>query len=258
MEDREEIIVSFTTWKPRIHNIPIVVDSLLSQTLLPDKIVINLACHEIIPYEVNNYIIEHSIEINRVEDTKVYKKLLPTLLKYPNACIINIDDDFIYPSHMIHDFLTMHKRYPNNPISGNNQVLYGMQCHCGCASLTKKEYFGELLTSVDEELISHCKSDDLVFSYLATLAGHPYLRTKNAYFYNMQAIESSEPYSSFDYKKVFNETYQYLNNRLGALPNVLSILINNNSVMKDWHQMPLLYSLEHYYASSHTHRKSAA
>ena len=80
----ERIIVSLTTWSKRIGNIPVVLDTIFNQTVQPDLVVLNLAHDEIIPEDVKHYINSHNIEINRVKDTKVYKKLIPTLKKYPN------------------------------------------------------------------------------------------------------------------------------------------------------------------------------
>ena len=133
---REEIIVSLTTWKPRIHNIPVVLESIYAQTIQPDKVVLNIAFDEVIPENIQKYIDIHQIEVNYVPDTKVYKKFLPTLLKYPRACVINIDDDCIYPETMLEDFMDLHAQYPQYPISGNHLIHDGMQCHCGCASMT--------------------------------------------------------------------------------------------------------------------------
>lgn len=120
----EQIIISLTTYSRRFNNIPAVLDSIYGQTLLPDKVVLNLAIDETIPETVQSYISDHHIEVNRVPDTKVYKKLIPTLRKYPNDCIITIDDDFLYPENMIEDFMNIHEKYPHNPISGNRIVFF--------------------------------------------------------------------------------------------------------------------------------------
>ena len=148
---KERVIVSLTTYSKRIGNIPVVLDTIFAQTVPPDLVVLNLAYDEVIPEYVIKYIESHSIEVNRVPDTKVYKKLIPTLKKFPQDSIISIDDDFLYPSNMIEDFLHIHKLYPNNPISGNDVVQYGMQCHCGCASLMKYCFLGNEIDYIDDE-----------------------------------------------------------------------------------------------------------
>ena len=74
----ERIIVSMTTYSKRVANIPAVLDTIFAQTLLPDLVVINFAIDEVIPDNVQSYINSHNIELNRVPDTKVYKKIIPT------------------------------------------------------------------------------------------------------------------------------------------------------------------------------------
>ena len=215
---KERVIVSLTTYSKRIGNIPVVLDTIFAQTVPPDLIVLNLAYDEVIPNHVIKYIESHSIEVNRVPDTKVYKKLIPTLKKYPQDSIISIDDDFLYPNNMIEDFLHIHKLYPNNPISGNDVVQYGMQCHCGCASLMKYCYLGNEIDYIDEEVMKHCPSDDLVYTYFSNRNNHPYIRTEKLYYNNMQSYLEGDSYS----KDVgggtgITDTYDYLMKRFGQL-----------------------------------------
>lgn len=220
MNMKEEIIVSLTTWKPRIQNLPIVLDTIYSQTVMPDKVVLNLSYDEEIPENIQEYIDYHKIEVNFVPNTKVYKKFIPTLLKYPQACVINIDDDCIFPSSMIEDFMNTHKRYPQFPISGNKVVLFGMQCHCGCASLTKYEYFGDCLNYIDEEVMSNCTSSDMVYTYVALKNNHPYICSKEIYYENviLNDLEFA-PYSKQqrDGENSAIKTFNYLIGRFGKL-----------------------------------------
>lgn len=218
---QEEIIVSMTTWKPRMHNIPIVLDTIYAQTVQPDKIVINLAYDEIVPENIQEYIESHQIEVNFVPNTKVYKKFLPTLLKYPEACVINIDDDCIFPPNMIEDFMVMHKKYPQFPISGNKVVLFGLQCHCGNASLTKYEHFGDNLKAIDEDLMQNCTSSDIVYTYLAAKNNHPYICSEGTYFDNvMQGFLEHSPYTRqvIEVDNGIIKSFQYLVKRFGELP----------------------------------------
>lgn len=228
----ERIIVSLTTWTKRICNIPVVLDSIFTQSIPPDFVVLNLAYDEEIPKEVKNYLELHKVEVNRVEDTKVYKKLIPTLQLYPDDCIISIDDDWIYPDGMIADFLNIHRKYPDFPISGNREVINGWQCHCGCASLTKACYFGDLLKQIDCDLRNNCPSDDIVYTYLATAAGHPYIRTQNMYFSNMQPYNADDSYSfaMVDNANGINNSIKYLECRFGSLNNPYCAYINDSYI----------------------------
>ncbi len=216
----ERIIVSLTTYSKRISNIPAVLDTIFSQTLKPDLVVLNLAFEELIPEDVQNYIESHNIEVNRVPDTKVYKKLIPTLKRFPNDCIITIDDDFLYPEGMIEEFMSIHNIWPDHPISGNKDVFFGMLCHCGCASLSKACYYGKFLDYIDDEVIQKCPSDDLVYTFFANKNGHPYINTKSLYFLNMQSYNEGEGYSLLTVSEngIIN-TYNYLSARYGTVNN---------------------------------------
>ena len=226
----EKIIVSLTTWSKRIKNIPVVLDTIFEQTTKPELVVLNLAYDEVVPEDIQNYIDSHHIEVNRVPDTKVYKKLIPTLKKYPNDCIISIDDDWLYPKEMIADFIKIHTLYPNFPISGNDCILFGLQCHCGCASLTKAEYFGNYLDLIDNEVISECPSDDIVYTYFASLSGHPYIRTEDKYFDNMQPYEADDGYTQTHQVLLnsINQSFEYLTNRFGKVNHPFFYYLEDN------------------------------
>lgn len=244
--EKERIIVSLTTYSKRIGNIPVVLDTIFAQTVPPDLVVLNLAYDEVIPEYVIKYIESHSIEVNRVPDTKVYKKLIPTLKKFPQDSIISIDDDFLYPSNMIEDFLHIHKLYPNNPISGNDVVQYGMQCHCGCASLMKYCFLGNEIDYIDDEVMKHCPSDDLVYTYFSNRNNHPYIRTEKLYYNNMQSYLEGDSYS----KDVgggtgITDTYDYLMKRFGQLDQnlILQYIPNADSY--------IVSVIEHVYRKGH-------
>jgi len=234
---KEQIIVSLTTWSARIGNIPAVLDTILSQSMPPDKIVLNLAYGEKIPKEVQDYIDKNDIEVYYTEDTKVYKKLIPTLLRYPEACVISIDDDWLYPKGMIEDFMNTHARYPNNPISGNSVFFNGMSCHCGCASLTKAVFFGDYIHEIVPKFSFKCPSDDIVYTYFSLLSGHAYVRTENEYFTNLKGYKADSSYSDDIFKDtdIIAESYRYLVSQHGDIPISKSIfsLVSDKYVAKE-------------------------
>jgi hypothetical protein len=227
--EKELIIVSLTTWSKRIGNIPKVLDTIFAQTLPPDMVVLNLAFDEVIPPVVQAYIDDHSIEVYRTEDTKVYKKFLPTLKRYPDACVINVDDDMLYPATMIQDFWSMHLLYPNNPICGNHSFCFGRMCHCGEASLTKFGYFEGYLDCIDKDVMLNCPSSDLVFSYFASKAGHPYVPSLG--YYGTDYTEAFNATESWTNNVIQTEgltrTFSYLTQRFGPLPELYSTYIKD-------------------------------
>lgn len=212
----ERIIVTLTTWAPRMRNIPAVLDSIFAQTLPPDLVVLNLDRDDEIPSDVKDYLDVHNVEINLMDNLKVYKKLVPTLRKYPDACVISIDDDWLYPEGMIADFMDVHRRFPDSPVSGNKVSLYGLACHCGCASLTKAEYFGEWLDCIDGRVMECCASDDLAYTYFLARNGKHYERTAGEYYENMESLEERQPYSD-SLTADLDETWNYLQARFGHL-----------------------------------------
>ncbi|MBR1785714.1 MAG: hypothetical protein IJ756_00915 [Paludibacteraceae bacterium] len=214
-----------------MENIPTVLETIYKQTIPPKLVVLNLAYNEQIPTFVKEYINYRHIEIQYVEDTKVYKKILPTLKKYPFDNIICIDDDWLYPPTMIEDFLKIHNKYPNYPISGNKVVIKGRQCHCGCASLVRADFFGDKIYLIDDEVMHKCTSSDIVYTYLATLNNHPYITTEYEYFDNMQSYNSVDGYSENNVgDNGVEDSFEYLEKRFGKLPSVIESYLSNTFV----------------------------
>lgn len=236
MAEKNTVIVTLTSYGPRLGNLPTVLDTIYRQTVPPDFVVLNLAHNEIVPTEILNYLSEHNVEINRVEDTRVYKKLIPTLKKYPNDTIISIDDDWLYPKGMIADFLEIHHTHPDNPISGNRLVYHEMICHCGCASLTKAEYFQPYLDVINN-VIPFCPCDDIVYTYFANKAGHPYIVTHDEYFTNMTPFNEGEGYSESIEEDSLSKSLSYLINKYGEAPHY------PNGYIEDKYLADILYRI---------------
>ena len=214
----KRIVVSLTTWKGRIDTLPLVLESIVNQTLKPWKIVVNLSKQEFasvkeIPKNIRTYMKKHGIEVNWVkDDTKVYKKIIPTLLKYKNDLILSIDDDFIYPKNMIVDFYRKYMEYPNNPISGNRVNKFGMDCHCGCSSLVQYKFYNIFIEDYTR-YYENCKSSDIVYTYIANVNGYSYIRTDGIYFNNMENIPSQTAYSLNNGKysnQIVEDAYEWM------------------------------------------------
>ena len=117
------IYVSISTLPQRLKNIEESVESLLKQTLKPDKIFIN------IPYKYKrfNEVIEDKqipkfknkiIEVTRCEDCGPGTKLIGSLDKIKkNSLLILADDDHTYEDYMIEKFFYFYSKAPNNAYS---------------------------------------------------------------------------------------------------------------------------------------------
>ena len=196
----EKMIITMTTWQKRIQNIPDVLSSILNGTVKPDKIVLNLSIinfplkEDSFPINVKDYLDKHKdiIEINWLKyDTKVWKKSVPTLYKYPNDCIICIDDDFIYPNDFLETFIKAHKENPYTPISGVNIKIFENSIqHCGCASLDKLGFFKNLLDKMPTDIFDN-GDEDTFFTWCYKQMNNQMIFCGKKYHTNMKAISNS-------------------------------------------------------------------
>lgn len=158
----EKIIITMTSWTKRITNVPKTLSSILSNTVKPHKIVVNLAVEEFpqkeasLPGEVSMFFYEHRdiICVNWLSyNTFVWKKIIPTLYLYPHDCVICIDDDRIYHKTFIKEMIDAHKKYPNSPITGANVTINHLKQHCGVGSLDMLKFFGSTLTLINDAIV---------------------------------------------------------------------------------------------------------
>ena len=113
----QDVIVSLTSYPPRIEQAALCIDSLLRQTRSPKKLILWLARTDYpsideIPYCVKKYI-DDGLEIRLCEDIKSYKKIYYTAKEYYDYRIVTADDDFFYPSTWLEELDDVHKKNPN-------------------------------------------------------------------------------------------------------------------------------------------------
>jgi hypothetical protein len=95
------LLVSLTSYGERLKSIHLCLESLLSQSLKPDRILLWLA-HD--AAETNKYIPrlkERGVEIRRCDDIKSYKKIIFALREFPDSVIVTADDDCFYPTYWL-------------------------------------------------------------------------------------------------------------------------------------------------------------
>lgn len=112
-----DIIVSLTTYPKRIDNVFLTIESLLNQTVKPDKIILWLSREEIDEDSVPNKIKKLQNRGLSIKFTstnlKSYGKLIHALDTYENSLIITIDDDAIHPRRFIAGLLNTYKKHPD-------------------------------------------------------------------------------------------------------------------------------------------------
>ena len=167
------IIVSMTSWKKRITNVKYVVSSILQGTYKPDKIILNLSTDEFqdkhIPIDLKLLEKYTIFEINWVkENTKAFKKIIPTMELYPDSIIISIDDDIIYPRLFIETILDSYKKQNKDIITlYRNKNKYDFDSVVGCGTLyTTSKLVPFISTHLNTEIIN-TNEDDTYYAWCA-------------------------------------------------------------------------------------------
>lgn len=116
----ENLYVSMTTFPARLSSINFVLDSLLRQTVRPEKIFLFLAKNEF-DYRLQKKICKRlekykkwGVDCCFIDyNYKSHNKYFEAFKLYPDKLIITVDDDLYYPSNMIERLLDMHKKNTN-------------------------------------------------------------------------------------------------------------------------------------------------
>jgi glycosyltransferase involved in cell wall biosynthesis len=125
----ENTIFSLTSYPARINTVYITIESLLDQTVKPEKIILWLSDEEF-PNRENGlpdallFLKEKGLTIDWYNNIRSYKKLIPTLKKYPGKIIITFDDDSIYHKETAEALYNCHKEYPNDIIAHRMSRLF--------------------------------------------------------------------------------------------------------------------------------------
>lgn len=111
-----KLIVSLTSFKERIQEVHLAINTMLQQTLQPDMIILWLSQEEFPDKKLPEKLIEltkYGLTIKWTEkNLKSYKKLIPALQEYPNDIIVLADDDVYYQKTWLEK---LYKSYLNDP-----------------------------------------------------------------------------------------------------------------------------------------------
>lgn len=117
--DQKQVIVSLTSFPQAIPYAVQAIRSILTGSLLPDKIVLYLDTPKfpegILPQELEALKAESPIFEVRFDEAELrsYKKLIPALRDFPNDIIVTIDDDIQYNPDMLSRLIQIHKQAPD-------------------------------------------------------------------------------------------------------------------------------------------------
>lgn len=111
-----EVVVSLTTYRQRIHEVYLTIESIMRSTVKPNRIILWLAEDEFggkdLPIVLQNQM-KRGLEVRYCEDLRSYKKIIPTLQLCPDACIVTIDDDAIYEPDLLEHLIASYKMHPD-------------------------------------------------------------------------------------------------------------------------------------------------
>jgi len=117
-QSEARLIVSFTSIPRRMENVPAVIESIVKQTKVPDKIVLYLHEDDFPSKSIPNSVSMLTEKYNFFEirwperNLGVHLKIIPALKDFPDDIIINIDDDMIYDEKFIEKLVECYKVNP--------------------------------------------------------------------------------------------------------------------------------------------------
>lgn len=124
---KQKIIVSLTSYPQRISTVWLTIESILHQSVKPDKIILWLAKTQFKDIEELPKTLqrqrERGLSIQFCDDLRSHKKYYYVMQKYPEDLIILADDDMFYPRDTIRRLLEMHSQYPNDICTMSAQVI---------------------------------------------------------------------------------------------------------------------------------------
>jgi len=97
-----QLILSLTSYPPRFGNLRKTIDRLLMQTVTPDRLILWLTESDMkaLPDEILQ-LKGRGLSIEVAPEIGSYKKIIPAVIKYPDAYVITVDDDGIYPLNLV-------------------------------------------------------------------------------------------------------------------------------------------------------------
>lgn len=224
VNDRPRIVVTLTTSPKRLFNMKPVIDSIMTQTVLPDIIYLNIPrvfkrTGEVFDGTLPTFIaMNHLIHINVCEDIGPATKVLPVLELEddPETIIVSIDDDIVYSDLIINTLVGYSMVFPDMVIGGQSHKQY--------------RYRGPLLDSINETARQNNLMTDN--NYLST-----YIMGFSAVAYRRKHLEDFD-YSVLENRNCYLVDDYTISNHLNK-KNITILILNMGLLVK-----PLSYGLK--------------
>ena len=262
MINNKKVIVSITSYPPRIFKIEKTLKCIFSQSVLPDKVVLYLVKSDFENIELPKFLVKYykkGLEIHWCEKNyKVHTKYFFAFQEYPNDLVITFDDDMVYASTAIEELIQGYRNYPeyiiarrahyillddNNIIKPYNEWIwmgYGMEdviSHSLLATgvggvLYQPCLLDKSVISSDEFLKISPTSDDIWLKYVEIVSNMKVVLIQSSVLKDkvdieehkngLQAINIGENMNDVQVKNVFYSPHAFS----ACQENVLALLIN--------------------------------
>ncbi len=117
-QSHPQLVVTLTSYGRRAtKTVPHVLASLLVQTKRPDRIILWLDDTNFSATRLPKPLVvmrdKYGVEIRFCEDTRSYKKLIPTLQLCPNDILVTVDDDLLYKRRLLEKLYEAYLKTPH-------------------------------------------------------------------------------------------------------------------------------------------------
>lgn len=113
---QNDLTISLTTYGERLYQVYLTIESIMQGSIKPNRLILWLDSsfkNKKLPQTLINQQ-KRGLEIKYCDDILSYKKLIPSLLTYPNDIIITIDDDAIYDFDFVENLTNSYIDHPKS------------------------------------------------------------------------------------------------------------------------------------------------
>jgi hypothetical protein len=94
-----DLIVSLTSYPARFGTLHLTLRCLLNQSIKPDQVLLWVSPQdEPLLTQAVKKLAEQGLQVRTTNDIGSFKKIIPSLMEFPNSFVITADDDVFYPS----------------------------------------------------------------------------------------------------------------------------------------------------------------
>ena len=122
----ERYTVSLTTFPARVGHVHIAIETLMRQSVKPDRIVLWLAESQFPDHQLPEKLValqERGLTVRFCEDLRSHKKYHFAFREYPEDHIILADDDLFYPRDTVKRLVKLHKKHPQDIVCVSAQMI---------------------------------------------------------------------------------------------------------------------------------------